>query len=64
MKPLDILLTKEVFNDYATRLREEQARKYGMTLEQWDTAILSGATVSPNTQLSSSWNGPTSSFNG
>jgi len=34
MKPLDLLLTKEAFEQYAIRLREEQARQYGMTLEQ------------------------------
>ena len=59
-----MFLTKEAFEQYAIRLREEQARKYGMTLEQWDAAILSGATISPNTQPPTEWNGPTSSFNG
>ena len=60
MKPLDLLLTKEAFDAYATRLREEKAREYGMTLEQWDAAIRTGATVNPitphnnNTQPSSS----------
>ena len=49
MKPLDLLLTKEAFDAYATRLREEKAREYGMTLEQWDTAIRTGATVNPIT---------------
>jgi len=39
MKPIDMFLTKEAFEQYAIRLREEQARKYGMTLEQWDAAI-------------------------
>ena len=56
MKPLDLLLTKEAFEQYATRLRKEKAREYGMTLEQWDAAILSGQVVSPNTQPSSSLN--------
>lgn len=62
MKPIDLFLTKEAFEQYAIRLREEQARKHGMTLEQWDAAVLTGATVSPNTphnsntQLSSSLN--------
>ena len=63
MKPLDIFLTKEAFEQYAIRLREEKAREYGMTLEEWDAAILEGKVVekvSHNTQ----WNGPTSSFNG
>ena len=57
MKPIDILLTKEAFNEYAKRLREENAREHGMTLEQWDAAVLTQQTVSLNTQ-------PTSSFNG
>ena len=56
MKPLDLFLTKEAFEQYAIRLREEKAREYGMTLEQWDAATLNGATVSPNTQPSSSLN--------
>jgi hypothetical protein len=54
MKPLDLFLTKEAFDAYAIRLREEKAREYGMTLEQWDAAILNGQVVSPNTQPSSS----------
>ena len=59
-KVVDMFLTKEAFEQYAKRLREEQAREHGMTLEQWDEAVRTGATVSPNTQLSSS---PTSSLN-
>ena len=54
MKPIDLFLTKEAFDAYATRLREEKAREYGMTLEQWDEAVRTGATISPNTQPSSS----------
>ena len=50
MKPLDLLLTKEAFDQYAIRLREEKAREYGMTLEEWDAAVLNGTTISPNTQ--------------
>ena len=56
MKPIDMFLTKEAFEQYAIRLREEQARKYGMTLEQWDEAIRTGATVAYNTQPTSSLN--------
>jgi hypothetical protein len=56
MKPIDLFLTKEAFEQYAIRLREEKAREYGMTLEQWDAAVLAGATISHNTQLSSSLN--------
>jgi hypothetical protein len=60
-KVVDMFLTKEAFEQYATRLREEKAREYGMTLEQWDAAILAGATINPitphnNTQPSSSLN--------
>lgn len=40
MKPVDIFLTKEAFNEYAKRLREQTAQSYGMTLEQWDAAVL------------------------
>jgi hypothetical protein len=54
MKPTDIFLTKEAFEQYAIRLREEKAREYGMTLEQWDEAVRTGAIVSHNTQPSSS----------
>ena len=46
----DIFLTKEAFEQYAKRLREEKAREYGMTLEQWDDAVLNGTVVSHNTQ--------------
>lgn len=49
-KIVDMFLTKEAFEQYARALREEKAREYGMTLEQWDEAIRTGATVSPNTQ--------------
>jgi hypothetical protein len=52
MKPLDLLLTKEAFDQYAIRLREEKAREYGMTLEQWDAAVLNGQTVSSITHNS------------
>jgi len=36
----DILLTKEAFKIYARQLREQTAKQHGLTLEQWDTAIL------------------------
>lgn len=60
-KPIDIFLTKEAFEQYSIRLREEQAIKYGMTLEQWDEAVRTGTIVNTSPP---SWNGPTSSFNG
>ena len=45
----DLFLTKEAFEQYAKRLREEQARQHGMTLEQWDAAITTGQVVTPIT---------------
>ena len=67
----DMFLTKESFEQYAKKLREEKAKEYGMTLEQWDEAVATLQLVSPitpdNTQQSTNdtqWNGPTSSFNG
>jgi hypothetical protein len=36
----DLLLTKEAFEIHARKLREETAKQHGMTLEQWDKAVL------------------------
>ena len=41
----EILLTKEAFEIHARQLREETAKQHGMTLEQWDAAILSQSIV-------------------
>ena len=41
----EILLTKEVFALYAQQLREQTSKQHGMTLEQWDAAILSQSVV-------------------
>jgi hypothetical protein len=60
----DMFLTKEAFEQHARKLREEKAKEYGLTLEQWDEAVRTGATISPITQPTPTWNGPTSSFNG
>ena len=35
-----MLLTKEAFEIYARQLREQTAKQYNMTLEEWDAAIL------------------------
>jgi hypothetical protein len=43
----NILLTKEAFEIYARQLREQTAKQHGMTLEQWDVAVLSQLTVHP-----------------
>jgi hypothetical protein len=45
----EILLTKEAFALYAQQLREETAKQHGMTLEQWDAAILNQTIVHPVT---------------
>ena len=36
----DLLLTKEAFEIHTRKLREETAKQHGMTLEQWDKAVL------------------------
>ena len=41
----EILLTKEAFEIHARQLREQTAKQHGMTLEQWDAAILSQSVV-------------------
>jgi len=41
----DILLTKEAFAEYISRQREAEAASYGLTLEQYQQAILSGSCV-------------------
>lgn len=41
----DIFLTKEIFEQYSKRLREESAKKYGLTLDQWDEAVRNGTTI-------------------
>jgi hypothetical protein len=50
----DMFLTKEAFEQYAKRLREEQAKEYGMTLEQWDAAVAAQQVVNPTTPPTSS----------
>ena len=43
----EILLTKEAFDIYARQLREETAKQHGMTLEEWDAAVLNQEPISP-----------------
>lgn len=33
------MLTKEAFEEYSKRLREERAKEFDMTLEEWDKAV-------------------------
>ena len=47
--PDSLMLTKEALEQHARKLREERAKQYGLTLEQWDAAIASGSIVqTPN----------------
>jgi hypothetical protein len=41
----EILLTKEAFEIYSQQLREERAREHGLTLEEWDKAVVDMAVV-------------------
>lgn len=46
-----LLLTKEAFEQYIQQQRESEASQYGLTLEEYNQAILSGSVVqakSPN----------------
>ena len=44
----DLLLTKEAFEIHTRKLREETAKQHGMTLEQWDKAVLGQDVVQQN----------------
>lgn len=43
----DVFFTKEAFEQHTRKLREEKAKQYGMTLEEWDAAVLNGQVVTP-----------------
>jgi hypothetical protein len=49
MKPTDIILTKLAFDEYVKRIHDSSAAKYGLTVEQYQHAVLSGSIVTPNT---------------
>ena len=40
-----LMLTKEAFEQYIQQQRQSQAAKYGLTLEEYNNAILSGSVV-------------------
>ena len=47
----NVLLTKEAFELYIQQQRQSEAASYGLTLEEYNNAILSGSVVqakSPN----------------
>ena len=41
----NLLLTKEAFGAYINKQRESEATSYGLTVEQYNNAILSGSVV-------------------
>jgi hypothetical protein len=41
----DLLLTKKAFEEYILKQRQTEATSYGLTLEQYQQAILSGSVV-------------------
>ena len=43
----DMFLTKQAFEQYAKQLREETAKKHGLTLEEWDHYVATGQVVQP-----------------
>jgi hypothetical protein len=49
MKPKYIensmMLTKEAFAQYIQNLKEERAKTHGMTIEEWDNAVMNGGVV-------------------
>ena len=40
-----MMLTKEAFIEAALRQQSSQAAEYGMTLEEWNNALMSGSVV-------------------
>jgi len=42
-----LLLTKEAIAEHILKQRIEQAKKYGMTLEQFMEAVIEGKTITP-----------------
>lgn len=43
----DVFFTKEAFEQHVRKMREEKAKQHGMTLEEWDNAVLTGQVVTP-----------------
>jgi hypothetical protein len=41
----DLLLTKEAFEEYIYKQRSAEATSYGLTLEQYQQAVLSGSVI-------------------
>ncbi len=45
-----MMLTKEAFEQYIQQQRETQAVQYGLTLEEYNQAIMSGSVVQAKSQ--------------
>jgi len=45
-----LMLTKEAIADYILKQRNEQAKRYGLTLEQFMDAVEKGETLTPVSQ--------------
>ena len=45
-----MMLTKEAFEQYIQQQRQSEATQYGLTLEEYNQAILSGSVVQAKSQ--------------
>jgi hypothetical protein len=49
----NLLLTKEAFEQYIIKQRESEAASYGLTLEQYQQAVINGSVVQSSPQSGS-----------
>jgi len=49
----NLLLTKEAFNDYILKQQSTQAASFGLTLEQYQQAVIDGGVVQSSLQSGS-----------
>ena len=45
-----MMLTKEAFEQYIQQARNTEATQYGLTLDEWQHAIMSGSVVQAKSQ--------------
>jgi hypothetical protein len=48
-----LMLTKEAFNDYILKQQSTQAASFGLTLEQYQQAVINGSVVQSSLQSGS-----------
>ena len=48
-----LMLTKEAFNDYILKQQSSQAASFGLTLEQYQQAVIDGSVVQSSPQSGS-----------